>query len=274
MQCPNCGKEIRDTASVCGYCGQPLHLTPTKCPQCANEPREGAKVCGYCGYKFGGETQSPNPETALSSEQRDVSPAASPPVTSELAGTPQTSSPPVNPGPAPAAIRPREPKSKLKPEPTRTKAASPAPARKPQARTQSKGKFYWIWITIALVTLAGGFALVQTQGWLADDIYAGAIGNWEGRDGGDGSYQTMAVRRTLAGSYRIQYVDEGASVCNGESGRATFEGKPNGNYLSSVIQFECDLDTGQALGQISFGLTYNALNDTLIDSWGDTWKRK
>ncbi len=62
MQCPNCSKEIRDTAKVCGYCGQKLQTGITKCPDCGNDKREGAKVCGYCGHNFEAALQTPEPE--------------------------------------------------------------------------------------------------------------------------------------------------------------------------------------------------------------------
>ena len=52
MRCPNCEKEIRNTAKVCGYCGHKIQPeTSKKCPDCGNDKRKGAKVCGYCGHK-------------------------------------------------------------------------------------------------------------------------------------------------------------------------------------------------------------------------------
>lgn len=172
-------------------------------------------------------------------------------------------------------MRGPEPKPEPKPKALRSKAASLPQTSRPKTRRRSAARSFWIGIPLLIALLAGGgYYLVQTQGWLADEVFSGAIGNWEGRDGSDGSYHTMSIRRTLAGSYRIVLVDEGASVCNGGSGRATIEGKPRGNYLSAMMEFACDADPGRPLGLTRIGLTYNALNSTVIDSWGDKWTRR
>jgi len=54
MKCQNCGKEIPDTAKVCGYCGTRQAIKPAEknCPQCKALVPFDAKVCGNCGHHF------------------------------------------------------------------------------------------------------------------------------------------------------------------------------------------------------------------------------
>ena len=50
MKCPNCKKEVPDSAKVCGYCGKKLEkYGEPLCPYCGKELTAKAKVCGYCG---------------------------------------------------------------------------------------------------------------------------------------------------------------------------------------------------------------------------------
>lgn len=53
MKCTHCGKEVPDSAKICGYCGKPIPK-PAKftCPDCGKEVPAKAKVCGYCGAKL------------------------------------------------------------------------------------------------------------------------------------------------------------------------------------------------------------------------------
>lgn len=57
MKCQNCGKEIPDTAKVCGYCGTRQERKPeTKtCPNCQSEVPLASNVCGHCGFNFTGK---------------------------------------------------------------------------------------------------------------------------------------------------------------------------------------------------------------------------
>jgi len=48
LQCPSCGKPVREGAKFCDNCGAPLQLT---CPQCGQALRPGAKFCDNCGAK-------------------------------------------------------------------------------------------------------------------------------------------------------------------------------------------------------------------------------
>lgn len=51
MQCKNCGKQVPDTAKVCGYCGASTALF---CPNCGTANLAGAKFCISCGNKIEG----------------------------------------------------------------------------------------------------------------------------------------------------------------------------------------------------------------------------
>jgi len=51
MKCPNCSKEVPDSAKVCGFCGTKLKTVQT-CSSCAKEVPLTAKVCGYCGTRL------------------------------------------------------------------------------------------------------------------------------------------------------------------------------------------------------------------------------
>lgn len=82
MKCPNCGKDIRDSAKVCGYCGRQVQNTPSPCPNCGKDVREGAKVCGYCGYKF---TAASKPVPTIQTEAKSM--AESPPRALQMAKT-------------------------------------------------------------------------------------------------------------------------------------------------------------------------------------------
>ena len=54
IKCPECGKEISDTAESCIHCGYPLTDDNSKqdepfCTSCGNPLKPGSKFCGKCG---------------------------------------------------------------------------------------------------------------------------------------------------------------------------------------------------------------------------------
>lgn len=49
ISCPNCGKNLPNTAKFCLECGSPIIR---KCPSCGNELPAGAKFCFECGQKI------------------------------------------------------------------------------------------------------------------------------------------------------------------------------------------------------------------------------
>ena len=108
MLCPNCSKEIRDSAKVCGYCGHKLPTTPPICPGCGKDVREGAKVCGYCGHKFSAIAQAAAPEPAQTKQEE----LAEPPPAQE----PKISKQPEEPTPV---TRVPKPKQETRPRPAR-----------------------------------------------------------------------------------------------------------------------------------------------------------
>ena len=53
MNCPNCGKQVPESAKVCGYCGTKLETKHVRtCPDCGKDIPTKAKVCGFCGSKL------------------------------------------------------------------------------------------------------------------------------------------------------------------------------------------------------------------------------
>ena len=54
MKCANCGKQVPDKATACGYCGTKVEdMRSQTCPECGKQSPFTAKVCGYCGTRFG-----------------------------------------------------------------------------------------------------------------------------------------------------------------------------------------------------------------------------
>jgi RNA polymerase subunit RPABC4/transcription elongation factor Spt4 len=46
VNCPHCGKMVRDDFATCPYCGQALKV---KCEQCGREMNRDWRACPYCG---------------------------------------------------------------------------------------------------------------------------------------------------------------------------------------------------------------------------------
>lgn len=66
--CPNCKKELKDTAKFCGGCGQKIEQEVVlqeskKCASCGNTLKASAKFCGKCGAKVESEN-TPSPTIA------------------------------------------------------------------------------------------------------------------------------------------------------------------------------------------------------------------
>lgn len=303
MHCPNCAREIRDTAKVCGYCGFQLQTTPAKCPECGKDVREGAKVCGYCGHKFAEIAQIPAPERPPPAAEQKPEPP--PPPAPETDKQPATFQKPVTasklglePVPGPEQVETPHPVARKKkaksekPEPapaTPKKKTAPSkpdfakPISKPEKKKLShwgeksqtkKSPRIWIWVVLGVVVLTVSLGFLYTRGLLTNQLFDSAIGHWEGRDGGDGSYQTMSIRRNFSGEYQITYIDESATICDGGSGRTTFTGNTSTNALNTKFQFHCDSNPAEPLEIIWIVLRYDSNNDTLVDSWEDIWTRK
>lgn len=109
---------------------------------------------------------------------------------------------------------------------------------------------------------------------LSKESFAGAIGNWEARDGADGSHQTLNIRRTIFGTYKLRFVDENATACNGNPARATFTGSTSTAILSTKMEYYCEMEPEKPHGSIDVRLIYNATQGKITNSWGDIWTRK
>lgn len=52
VTCGNCGKENKDGAKFCRYCGTPLVAKSIRfCTECGHKIRPGGKFCPACGTK-------------------------------------------------------------------------------------------------------------------------------------------------------------------------------------------------------------------------------
>ncbi len=70
MKCANCGKEVPDSAKVCGYCGHKIEKP--LCPNCGKEMTATAKVCGYCGTSLVKKTAAAKPAPAKKAPVKKV----------------------------------------------------------------------------------------------------------------------------------------------------------------------------------------------------------
>lgn len=50
INCPDCGKEVSDSAKNCIHCGCVLKQNLVACPECGNEISENAVSCPKCGF--------------------------------------------------------------------------------------------------------------------------------------------------------------------------------------------------------------------------------
>jgi len=280
MICSNCSKEIRDTAKVCGYCGHRFPSPPAKCPDCEKDVRKGAQVCGYCGYKF----EVAAPVTAPAPREKMQSPELPPEplITSEPEPVPAVQ---VGPKSVPSHEEEKSPESPPEPE------SAPKPKAKPakieadvHSRSEAKASksaqksLIWVWVLVALIAIAGVFMLGQTRGWFAQEAFAGAIGSWETRDSGDNSNQTLTIRKTLQGEYKLDFHDDFATICEGNAASATMTGTTSTDTLLTRMEIQCELSVNQIDNYpdeyFNVRLTYNPANDTLKDSYGDIWTRQ
>lgn len=52
INCPDCGKEVSDSAPSCIHCGCVLKVNTIRCPECGAENSENTKTCAKCGFAF------------------------------------------------------------------------------------------------------------------------------------------------------------------------------------------------------------------------------
>jgi hypothetical protein len=164
MKCADCGKEIRDTAKVCGYCGYKINISPESCPNCGKEVREGAKVCGYCGYQFAAAAQKRNPVSRETKQEPEPAPQ---PIPASRAEAEPVLSTPTETEPLQAPERPTTPPknpkalSKSAPLPEKKVEAAPTPAldvsEKKAKEKQTSGQRFptWVWIVMGLAGIIG-----------------------------------------------------------------------------------------------------------------------
>ena len=70
MYCPKCGKQIKDDARFCGYCGCQIQ-TKKVCPICNHEVEMDMIYCSYCGNKIVNDTK-PTVNPAKQNNQNQV----------------------------------------------------------------------------------------------------------------------------------------------------------------------------------------------------------
>ena len=176
----------------------------------------------------------------------------------------------------PAPEPPSEPEVTQEPEsaPAVQVEAKPAPSHEAEVPKSAKKRLIWVWILIALIAITGIFILGQTRGWFAQETFAGAIGNWKSQDSVDSSNQTLTIRRTIQGEYRLDYYDDFATVCGGGAARGTMSGKTFTATLNTNMTIQCELSYSESDEIFSARWTYNPTKDTLKDSWGKVWTRQ
>ncbi len=115
-------------------------------------------------------------------------------------------------------------------------------------------------VAVLLATLA-----VSVAGAAADPF----LGVWVGIDP-DGSNVRLVIRPALAG-YGLHYADDMASACFGDRATALGAGALDNGVLKASLDVWC-LSPHRWLAAVDEWLTYDPVNDTLIDPWV-TWSR-
>jgi hypothetical protein len=115
------------------------------------------------------------------------------------------------------------------------------------------------------------------MGAIEDDLvrqepFVMAVGLWEATDLNDKSHMTLSVERVSKGQYAFLYRDEQANVCKGGSGTAGFEANTTSNSILASIEFICDSPSDLKFN-VDFKLTYDQINDQIVDSYGVVWHR-
>lgn len=174
MECPNCSKEISDSAKICGYCGHRLKAPPAKCPDCGKDVREGAKVCGYCGHKFkvAAPTQNLSEDASVATQEteseaseaiQEVQDEIIPEATSKTEPVPEAEAKPKSDISTLSIIESnetedmsREPITEApQPTPVEKTKDQPSPVQKTvQSQGEKKRKFpVWAWALISVIVL-------------------------------------------------------------------------------------------------------------------------
>ncbi len=71
MNCPNCGRENRETARFCGKCAAPLG-GETPCPQCGTANPAGQKFCDGCAHPLAAKDTPPEEPATPEAERRQL----------------------------------------------------------------------------------------------------------------------------------------------------------------------------------------------------------
>lgn len=74
IKCPNCGKDVSESAAQCVHCGHQLvmdssesereALNTVRCPECGEEVESNSEVCPKCGYPIGEEIRPKNDDSS------------------------------------------------------------------------------------------------------------------------------------------------------------------------------------------------------------------
>ena len=121
-------------------------------------------------------------------------------------------------------------------------------------------------------------ALTVTSVLAARDPF---IGSWESTDS-DGSYQTLTIGGGPDNTYHVRYYDSAASVCGidpktNDLYAAYYRGLLTGSdgSIAGLIDVYCMTPPPTLIwGDAYITYTYDASNDTIIDSGGIVWNRR
>lgn len=242
MRCPHCSKEINDTAKVCGYCGQPVHTTPTTCPQCGKETRKGAKACGYCGHKFEVARKISKLATEESKPKKEKEPKPANADISETEELPRAAPPPTpekkSKVSAPAPFPEKKPELETEPPiPIESTSAGASPTKEPEKAaeinpTPIKEKMpVWVWGIAAIIVVGVVVSIFLFRDQNLPEQVTEVIPDAR-------VVSTEEFDSLPSPSYRSENVSL-------ENGVAKIEG--NGNFLENFVVFERSFSVGDGI---------------------------
>lgn len=123
-------------------------------------------------------------------------------------------------------------------------------------------------VVVAVILAIAGYLI-----WFSLNPFAGAVGEWESTDLGDGSHQTLSITRSITGKYSFKLYDEHEGVCGGDPGTQTFSAFTNSNIIDASFDVACD-NGSKLIGRYEIHLHYFREADIIRDSFGIGWKRK
>ena len=125
---------------------------------------------------------------------------------------------------------------------------------------------------VGAVLIVALFSALILAYQLTRDPFSYAVGEWESIDR-DGSHQTLSIRRSILGEYRLRFYDERATFCGGGPGAAEMTARTETHIVKPIFEFVCVMNTNKKFGsQITF--SYDRDVDQIVDIFGIIWTRQ